>query len=75
VFYGGVEPELRAETWRFLLGYYPPGSTKARGRERGGGLVTVCKAHDARLERVRGGLSIAKGVNGRWRRKPSQNPW
>lgn len=28
VFYGGVMPELRKEAWKFLLGFYPAGSTQ-----------------------------------------------
>lgn len=28
VFYGGVEPELRKEAWKFLLGFYPSESTQ-----------------------------------------------
>lgn len=28
VFYGGVEPELRKEAWKFLLGFYPADSTQ-----------------------------------------------
>ena len=29
IFYAGVEPSIRKEAWKFLLGMYPAGSTAA----------------------------------------------